>query len=96
MAEKQKEPKNCHQCGLEAIDECQSENKHIPYGENLAPCKFCFRNANGPKVSAVADFYDEMWTLDTDRTPIIEDPDSHDQTLLELLQKMEGGEGIGK
>ena len=93
MPETQKEAKTCHQCGVEAIDECQSENKHMPFDENLAPCKFCVRNHNRPKVSVIADFYDEMWTLDVDRTPIIEDVTSpHQQSILKILHAITTGE----
>jgi hypothetical protein len=94
LAEKQKELKSCHQCGLEAIDDCESWNKHIPYGENLAPCKFCVRNCQRIKIPWVMDFYDKMWTLDTDRTPIIEDPDRHERNLLLLLHKTKGIEAV--
>jgi hypothetical protein len=94
LAEKQKELKTCHQCGLEAIDDCVTENKHIPFDENLAPCKFCTRNPTPPKSTVVADFYDEMWTLDTDKTPIIEDADDpHERLLLKMLHDLTEGGG---
>jgi hypothetical protein len=94
LAEKQKELKTCHQCGLEAIDDCVTENKHISYSENLAPCKFCVRNPNRPMWNQVSDFWDKMWTLDTDRTPIIEDPDRHERNLLLALHKIRGIEAV--
>jgi hypothetical protein len=33
----------------------------------------------------LADFYDEMWILESDRTPTIEDADPQEQSLLKLL-----------
>jgi hypothetical protein len=96
LRENEKEAKSCHQCGLEAIDDCETENKHIPFSETLPPCRFCVRNRKRPKVSMIADFWDEMWTLDTDKTPIIEDSDPHDQNLLKLLHDIIGGGRIGK
>jgi hypothetical protein len=92
MPEIRREVKSCHRCGVEAIDNCVAENKHIPFSETLPPCKFCVRNKNRPKVSVIADFYDKMWTLDTDRTPIIEDPDVKERSLLKILHAMTTGE----
>jgi hypothetical protein len=83
--EKLKEVKTCHDCGLEAFDECESEKRHIPADENLAPCKFCSRN---PVKVGWYDFYEEQWTLDTARNPILEDPDPHAVTLLKTLHQI--------
>jgi hypothetical protein len=93
LPETRKEAKTCRDCGLEAIDDCESQNIHIPDDENSAPCKFCTRNRyNRSKV--VADFYDEVWTRDSDRAPIIEDADEpHERLLLRILHGItEGGE----
>ena len=97
MPENRKEAKSCHQCGFEAIDYCEMRKGHIPADENLAPCRFCTRNRNRPKVNVIADFYSETWTLDTEKTPIIEDPDQHERELLKILHAfMNGGEIYAK
>jgi hypothetical protein len=89
MPRNQKELRNCHECGLEAFDECESQNKHVPADETLAPCKFCSRN---PAAVGWYDFYEEQWTLDTVGNPIIEDPDPHAVTLLKTLHGIIQGE----
>jgi hypothetical protein len=85
MPKTQKEPKSCHDCGCEAIDNCESEKKHIPFDETLPPCLYCTRNVTERDGNVRADFYDETWTLDSDRSPIIEDPDPTEQKLLRTL-----------
>jgi hypothetical protein len=95
MPENEKEPKSCHLCGVEAIDECVSEKKHIPFDETLAPCLYCVRNVSKRDANVRADFYDEEWTLDVDRSPILEDPDPQEQKLLRTLHAIvNGGEKI--
>jgi hypothetical protein len=91
LTEKRKEPKSCHDCGLEAIDECESEKQHIPFDENLAPCLYCVRNVTERDAPVRADFYNEQWTLDVDRSPILEDPDPTEQKLLRTLHIIVNG-----
>lgn len=85
MPKNQKEAKSCHDCGLEAFDDCETSKRHIPADETMAPCKFCSRN---PVAVGWYDFYDEQWTLDTEGNPIIEDPTPHAVTLLKILHKI--------
>ena len=89
MPEKKKEVKSCHDCGLEAIDDCETEKRHIPYDETLPPCRFCVRNSAKPLRAVTTDFYDEMWILESDKTPIIEDPDPHERELLRYLHEID-------
>jgi hypothetical protein len=82
----EKEPKTCHQCELEAIDDCQTENKHIPDDENLLPCVCCVRNyLNHKPTNWRADFYAQTWYSEADKSAAIDDPDPHEKTLLETL-----------
>lgn len=89
MPEKRKEPRTCHDCGLEDLDSCEDQKpkKHLPDNENLAPCVYCVRNPKKCEELFVADFYCEMWTRSGDKeyTPIIEDPDPDEQELLRVL-----------
>jgi hypothetical protein len=78
--------KTCHDCGLEAVDDCEVHNKHIPFDEQKIPCRFCKRNPKPERP--VTDFYSETWTLLSDGTPTIEDPDPHEQTLLKFLHEV--------
>jgi hypothetical protein len=95
MPEKRKYPKSCHECGVEAIDACETRGEHLPFDENLAPCRFCARNRKKPKdVNIVADFHSETWTLDAEKTPMIEDPDPHEQQLLKILHAIITGERL--
>lgn len=99
MPENKKELKNCHECGLEAIDDCETRNIHIPADENSAPCCYCVRNLERHKLKKVwgaprvrgrrysePDFFDEQWTRDAQKKPIIEDtPTPRERTLLQCL-----------
>jgi hypothetical protein len=86
MPEKRKEAKTCHACGLESLDDCETDFRHIPSDENLAPCKYCVRNPKPSKDAKMCtDFHDEMWILESDKTPTIEDADPIQQVLLKLL-----------
>jgi len=82
----QKEPLTCHNCGLEAIDECETGQGHFPFDESALPCRYCKRNPKPQRV--VTDFYSETWTLLSDKTPTIEDPDPHEQQLLRFLHEI--------
>jgi hypothetical protein len=97
MPETEKEPQSCHMCGLESFTDCEDEDRqiHIPDAENLPPCKFCVRNKYSPRYAKKAerlDFFSETWTRYEDRSPIIEDPDPHEQNLLKCLHALIGGE----
>lgn len=95
MAKIQKQGKNCHECGLEAIDPCETGKGHIHDDENLAPCVYCVRNRlEHTRTNCRADFYSETWTGESDKTPIMQDPDPHEQTLLRTLHNHNGGEVI--
>lgn len=98
MPERRNRRKSCHQCGLEAIDLCESENKHIPSRENLAPCLFCVRNYAKRDAQARIDFHDEMWTVDVDGTPIFDDLTPHAERLLRTLHELTtlGGEQLAE
>ena len=90
MPEKRKEPRNCHNCGLESLDDCESRHIHIPDDEKLAPCKFCCRSKYSPRYAEnreLSDFYSQMWTRDEERDPLLEDPDPHEQSLLKMLHE---------
>jgi hypothetical protein len=80
----QKQPKTCHDCGLEAIDECETGQGHFPYDQNAPPCKFCERNFKTENI--VTDFYSENWTLASDKTPMFDDLTPRDKALLGLLK----------
>ena len=83
---KEKPKLTCHDCGLEAIDECEGYAKpqHTPSIPDKLPCRYCERN---PEVDEeVLDFYSETWTLDSDKTPFIEDPNKHERLLLEVVR----------
>jgi len=84
---REKEPKTCHDCGLEAIDECESGKGHIPFDEHRAPCKFCERNYGTEDI--MTDFYSENWTLDDKGKPMFDDPTMRDRALLRLLKYAE-------
>ena len=95
MPENEKEPKSCHNCGVEAIDECVGEKRHLPFDETLPPCVYCVRNASKRDAPVRMDFYDEIWTLDTDRSPILEDPDPRERKFLKTLHAIvNGGEKV--
>jgi hypothetical protein len=100
MPEKRKEVKTRHDCGLEALDDCESDFRHIPSDETLPPCKYCLRNTNPAKNSKMlGDFWDEMWILESDKTPTIENPDPIEQSLLKLLHGIvnaQGGEKVAQ
>jgi hypothetical protein len=86
MPEKRKETRNCHDCGLEAFDSCEESLEHIPFDESLPPCKYCLRNPNPAKdAKMLTDFWDEMWFLESDKSPALEDPNKAQRILLELL-----------
>jgi hypothetical protein len=77
-------PKTCCECGLEAID---AKRKRMPSTPDKAPCLYCERN---PQVrEEVFDFYSETWVLeqltDGSFSPTIEDPDKHEQLLLNVV-----------
>jgi|GEM_PF-5141256 len=95
MPENRKEPKNCHECGLEAIDDCETRNVHIPADENSGPCLYCVRNPERHKLKTLwrADFFDEQWTRDAQKNPIIEDTTTpHERFLLRCLHGLMRGE----
>ena len=95
MPKTQKQDKSCHDCGCEAIDNCESENKHLPFDETLPPCLYCVRNVTERTANVRADFYNSMWTLDVDRSPILEDATPQEQKLLKTLHIiMNGGEKV--
>jgi hypothetical protein len=99
MPENQKEWKHCHDCGLEAIDDCVSANKHIPDDENFAPCVYCVRNRLDHKpTNWRADFHDEMWIRESDCSPTIQDVGPHEQSLLRTLHIIltEGSEKVAE
>ena len=73
--------KTCDRCGLEAAD-----NPDKPYDPFKIPCRFCKRNPQAE--SRVSDFFSETWCLDDDNTPIIEQPDPHEQALLRLMHDL--------
>jgi len=69
---------SCRECGLSNAD-----NEKKPADAKMVPCRFCKRN---PKAEArITDFHSETWTLLSDNTPTIEDPDPHEQALLRVL-----------
>jgi hypothetical protein len=49
------------------------------------------RNHNRPEANIITDFHSETWTLDSDKSPIIEHPDPHEPRLLNLLQHFISG-----
>lgn len=80
-------PKTCSGCGLEAIDDRETRGEHVPATPDVSPCKYCQRN---PEVAEeVFDFYSETWVLeqlaDGRFSPTIEDPDKHEQVLLNVV-----------
>ena len=80
---KEKLKLTCHNCGLEDIVACD-EGKHQSVTPDKLPCAYCERN---PEVNEeVLDFYSETWTLDSDKTPFIEDPNKHERLLLEVVR----------
>ena len=95
MLRKRKEARTCHDCGLEAFEDCEARKGHIPADETLLPCSCCVRNPKKTKAGWIADFYastswradfySETWTRDSDKSAIIEDPTPHERTLLETL-----------
>ena len=44
----------------------------------------------------LGDFWDEMWILESDKTPTIENPDPIEQSLLKLLHGIVNAQGGGK
>lgn len=79
----QKQPKTCHDCGLEAIDECEGDRQHLPFDEDKAPCKYCERNLKSENIAS--DFFSENWILNANQKPIFDDPTKRDEALLDLL-----------
>jgi len=98
LAKKRKEARTCHDCGLEAIDDCEGEKRHIPSDETLLPCSCCVRNPEKHRLKTLwrADFYSETWTRESDKTPVIEDPNPHECELLRTLHLIINEEGQKK
>lgn len=85
MPENKNKNKNCHNCGLEALDDCIMRHVHIADDETLLPCSCCIRNLQKQKTLWRADFYSETWHREADHTPSISDPDPHERELLRTL-----------
>jgi len=77
---------SCHNCGLEAVDDCETEGKHIPATPDKPPCRFCERNREAD--GEVFDFHSETWVLEQVSYGMfeatIEDPNKHEQLLLNV------------
>lgn len=86
MPKNEKEARTCHDCGLEALEECEANFGHFPADETLLPCSCCVRNPKKQKTLWRADFWDKQWMRDSEKTPILEGPTTpHEKTLLETL-----------
>jgi hypothetical protein len=79
----QKQPKTCHNCGLEAIDDCDNNGQHIPSDGERAPCKFCERNLTSETIAS--DFWNENWILDANGNAKFDDIGKVEEALLDLL-----------
>lgn len=94
MPENRKEPKSCHDCGLENLGDCENRDKHIPIDENSPPCKFCSRNQilHELQSNVATDFFSEAWTLsegaDGHWSPLIEDANPLERVLLRRLHTL--------
>jgi len=86
MPKNRKEAKNCHDCGLEALDECESGFGHIPSDEAQLPCSVCLRNPKKKVGHFREDFHSEQWTVESNGTAIFEDPTPHEMELLKSLR----------
>lgn len=87
MPKNQKEAKSCHDCGLEDINACEN-SKHRSSRPLEVPCRFCLRNPESIGSYDFYDFYDEQWTLNARRDPIIEDPTPHGVELLKTMRQI--------
>jgi hypothetical protein len=81
---------NCHNCGAEAVDECEGYTKpmHIPAYPKVLPCKICIRN---PEAAGWWDMYSENWTFMISHgkvEPMMDDATEHDQKLLDIVQAL--------
>ena len=80
---------NCHNCGAEAIDECETIKAHIPAYPTSLPCRICLRN---PESVGWYDMYSENWTFimlgGGKAEPLIEDPTKHEQKLLDVVERV--------
>jgi hypothetical protein len=81
---KRHKDKTCHDCGVEAFDQCENDGQHIPYDEEKAPCKFCERNLKSERIAS--DFYSQNWILDANKKPTFDDMGKREECLLELLE----------
>jgi hypothetical protein len=92
-SKKQIPRKTCHDCGLEAIDPCETGKGHIPDDENLAPCVYCTRNyLDHTPTNWRADFHDPNWIRKSDRSPTIQDLIPHSCGLLQTLRLIQNEE----
>jgi len=69
---------SCRECGL-----ANADNESEPANPKIPPCNFCTRN---PEAEVhITDFHSETWALNSDNEAIIEDPDSQEQRLMDIL-----------
>jgi len=77
---------SCHNCGAEAIDDCETSKLCQPaYPTNL-PCRICINNS---KTAGWYNMFSENWTFEMlgegKVEPLIEDPTKQEQKLLDII-----------
>jgi hypothetical protein len=89
MAKKIIQARNCHECGFEAIDDCENEKIHRSSRETQLLCSVCVRNPEKKTLTTNwrADFFHEQWRLDSKGQPGFDDPEL-DLRAHELLQTL--------
>ena len=80
---------NCHDCGAEAIDECETIKAHIPAYPTLLPCRICLRN---PESVGWYDMFSENWTFimlgGGKVEPLMEDPTNREKRMLDIVERV--------
>ena len=86
---KSRKRRNCHDCGAEDINECESIKVHIPAYPTVLPCRICLRN---PESVGLYDMYSENWTfimLGRGKVEsLIEDPTKQELKLLDIVERV--------
>ena len=100
---KSRKKQTCHDCGAEAIDECEGAKEvhrpaiHLSAYPTLLPCRICLRN---PESVGWYDMFSENWTFTMlgggKVESLIEDPTKHEQKLLDVVERVVVKECLSK
>ena len=94
---KSRKKQTCHDCGAEAIDECETIKAHIPAYPTSLPCRICLRN---PESVGWYDMFSKNWTFimlgEGKVEPLIEDPTNREKRMLDVVQRVVVKECLSK